>query len=120
MMINGARLLHDGRIEVEQADFNDISLKDGVGPFDFIVMSGIFNVGVEWAEIARLVRKAWEMCSHGVGVAFQRQKSDDPSFTIYPVTKWLKLFHALSTHVTYDASWSELNAVITARRESWP
>ena len=124
MMIRGARLLYDNRIDVVAGDFMDFSLdrKPGEGPFldrlqyDFILMSGIFNVSSTWPVVARMVRHAWKHAKVGIGVAYQRVNCDDPQFTIYPMAKWTKLFQSLTSNITYDASWSEINATMTARR----
>ena len=115
MMVHGAKLLHGSDIDVTWANFRDLDMS--ILEFDFIIMSGIFNVQTPWAVITNLVRKAFGYSKIGMGVAYQKSPATDKAFTIYPMRKWLKLFQSLSANITYDASWSKLNAVMTARHE---
>lgn len=119
MMVNGARLLYgpdSSYATFEHVHFNDVDTVDLSQ--DYVLFSGTFNTESPWPVIASTVRKAWKVARVGVGVAYQYVTPEEPvgSFTIYPHSKWLKLFQSLSAHYAYDSSWSKLNATMTARR----
>jgi SAM-dependent methyltransferase len=87
------------------------------GKYDFILLSGIFNVGYTWKEAASLVTDAYKAADRGIGVAFMVGRAE--GMTTFGIQTWVGLMTKLTGEPTgwaADTQFSEINAVVTAAK----
>lgn len=83
--------------------------------YDYVVLSGIFNLGYTWKEVESLCKKAHAKATIGIGVGFQINNAE--GMTIFPISNWTGLMHKLCGKpygYALDLSFSKINGVVIA------
>ncbi len=101
------------RASVRQRAMESIS-----GHYQYILCNGTFNVCSPWHYVRKMVKLLYKHSSRGLALGFQTASTDDPDFTIHPISKWVHLAQGLTRYYALDHSWSEVNAVLTLRHSA--
>lgn len=86
--------------------------------YDYILLSGIFNVGYTWQEAAGIVTDAFRAADRGIGVGFQVTRAE--GMTTFGIQTWMGLMTRLTgapTGWAVDTQFSLMNAVVTAVKD---
>ena len=102
------------------AKFNHCAIDEEIPlhTYDYILLSGIFNVGYDFHEAAVITTNAHSKSIHGVGVGFQTTRSDGMS--TFGTQTWIGLMTKLTNEPAgwaADTTFSKMNAVVVAKKD---